>query len=133
MNRRVYLTFAALVMLLHLGGAVAYAQSPQRIRAVVSFPFVAGGKELPAGTYTVEVTPAGPVMITGTDGARAVMPVITTLGRHDQDPDAEFVFDKIDGKSVLSELWMPKRDGLLLLASKGPHEHIVLGGSNPRK
>jgi hypothetical protein len=133
MNRRAYLTFVALIMLLQLGGALAYAQTPQRIRAEIGFPFVAGGKELPAGAYTVEVTPAGPVMISGANGARALMPVITTLGRHDQDPDAEFVFDKVDGKSVLSELWMPKRDGLLLLATKGPHEHVVLGGSNPRK
>lgn len=133
MNRRVVLAFVALVAAFQLAGTAAYAQSPQRITAEIGFAFVAGGKDLPAGKYTVEVTPAGPVMISGPGGARAVMPVITTLGRHDQDPDTEFVFDKVDGKPVLSEVWMPKRDGLLLLATKGPHEHAVLGGSNPKK
>jgi hypothetical protein len=61
------------------------------------------------------------------------MAIITMLGRHDQDADPEFVFDKINGKLVLSEVWMPGKDGLLLLATKGPHEHAVLGGSNPKK
>jgi hypothetical protein len=62
-----------------------------------------------------------------------LIPVITMLGRHDRDPDAEFVFDKIAGKTVLSEVWLPRKDGFLLLATKGPHEHTVVGGSNPRK
>ena len=130
MNRRVFLTIAALAVVFVMGGATARAQS---ISAEIGFPFVAGGKDMPAGRYSVEVTKAGPVMLTGPAGARAVMPIITTLGRHDQDPDMEFVFDKVDGKSVLSEIWMPRKDGLLLLASKGPHEHAVIGGSNPKK
>ena len=61
------------------------------------------------------------------------LPVITLLGRHDKDTDPEFVFDKIDGKLMLSEIWIPGQDGLLVLATKGPHEHAVLGGSNPKK
>ena len=120
-------------MAFQLGGAMAYAQGSQKISAEIGFPFVAGDKEMPAGKYTLTVTDAGPVMILGPGGVRAVLPVITTLGRHDQDPDSEFVFDKIDGKPVLSEIWMPKKDGLLLLATKAPHEHAVLGGSNPKK
>ncbi len=130
MKRRVFLILVALVVVFVMGGATAYAQS---ISAEIGFPFVAGGKDMPAGKYSFEVTKAGPVMLTGPGSARAVMPIITTLGRHDQDPDSEFVFDKIDGKSVLSEIWMPRRDGLLVLATKGPHEHTVLGGSNPKK
>ena len=130
MNRRVFTTLAALVMVFELGGAMAYAQ---RINAEVGFPFVAAGKEMAAGTYTVELMPAGPVMLTGPNGVRVMMPVITTLGRHDQDPDTEFVFDKVDGKSILSEIWLPKKDGMLVLASSKSHEHAVLGGSNPKK
>jgi hypothetical protein len=61
------------------------------------------------------------------------MSVITTLGRHDLDKDPEFVFDKVDGKLLLSEIWVPGKDGLLVLATKGPHGHAVVGGSNPRK
>jgi hypothetical protein len=114
-------------------GVTAHAQTALKISAEIGFPFVAGDKDMPAGRYTVAVTEAGPVMITGPGGVRAMLPIITTLGRHDQDPDSELVFDKVNGKPVLSEIWMPKKDGLLLLATKGPHEHAVLGGSNPRK
>ena len=71
--------------------------------------------------------------IEGPDRRRVLMSVITMLGRHDQDAESEFVFDKIDRKLVLSEVWMPGKDGLLLLATKGPHEHAVLGGPNPKK
>ena len=130
MKRRVFLTVLALVVAFELGGAMAYAQS---IHAEIGFPFVAGGKEMAAGKYTVEVTTAGTVLLTGAGGSRMLIPVITMLGRHDQDPDAEFVFDKIDGKTVLSEIWMPRKDGMLVLATKGPHEHAVVGGSNPKK
>jgi hypothetical protein len=130
MKRRAFVTIAALVVALVVGGAMIYAQTAS---ANITFPFVAGGKELPAGKYSVEMTAAGQVSLTGPDRGRVLMAVITMLGRHDLDADNEFVFDKIDGKLVLSEVWMAGNDGLLLLATKGPHEHAVLGGSKPRK
>jgi hypothetical protein len=129
-KKRLFVTMLALVVAVEIGVAIAYAQGSG---AAIGFPFVAGGKEMAAGKYSVEVTPAGPVMISGPGGARVILPVITSLGRHDRDTDAEFVFDKVDGKTVLSEIWIPGRDGLLVLATKGPHEHAVVGGSNPRK
>ena len=131
MKRRAFLTVAALVVAFVAGGAMAYAQS---VTAEIGFPFVAGGKQMAAGKYTVETTtPTGPVVLRGPAASTDLMSVITTLGRHDLDKGAEFVFDKIDGKLVLSEVWMPGKDGLLLLATKAPHEHAVVGGSNPRK
>jgi hypothetical protein len=133
MNRRVVFALAAFVMAFQLSGALAYAQSAQKISAEIGFPFVAGGKEMPAGKYSVVFELGKPLEFYGQNGTRVLLAVITSLGRHDQDPDAEFVFDKVDGKSVLSEIWMPKRDGFLVLATAKPHEHVVLGGSNPKK
>jgi hypothetical protein len=132
MKRRVFLTAVALVVAFVVGGAMAYAQN---VTAEIGFPFVAGGKEMASGKYTVRVTEDRDrmVVLMGPGGLQVILPVITTLGRHDKDPDAEFVFDKIDGKAVLSEVWMPSKDGLLLVASKGRHEHAVVGGSNPKK
>jgi hypothetical protein len=134
MKRRVYVTLFALVVAFVAGGAMAYAQS---INAEIGFPFSAGGKELPAGRYSVDTASAGPtagmVTLTGPDGRQILLRVITSLGRHDKDPDAEFVFDKIAGKLLLSEVWMPGRDGMLVLATSTPHEHAVIGGSNPRR
>ena len=130
MKHRVFVTIAALVVALAAGGAIAYAQT---MTADISFPFVAGGKDMPAGKYTIEQLAAGPIVLKGATGTSGILPVITTLGRHDLDRDPEFVFDKVGGKLVLSEVWFPGKDGMLLVATKGPHEHAVVGGSNPRK
>jgi hypothetical protein len=131
MRRRAFVTFVAIVLALVVSGSAVYAQS---IRAEIGFPFVAAGKDMPAGAYSVEAAAGfGLVTLTGPDNNRVKMSVVTQLGRHDKDPDAELVFDKVDGKTVLSEIWLPGRDGLLLVASKGAHEHAVVGGSNPRK
>jgi hypothetical protein len=132
MKARVSVAVAALVAALVLGGAIAQAQ--QVVAAEIGFAFTAGGKDMAAGKYTFEVTAAGPVVVRGPNGASSgLMTVITTLGRHDLDKDPEFVFDKIDGKMFLSEIWVPGKDGLLVLATSGPHAHAVVGGSNPRK
>ena len=131
MKIRASVAVAALVAAFVLGGAIAQAQ--QVVTAEIGFAFTAGGKEFAAGKYTFEVTPAGPVVVRGPGGTSVLMPVITTLGRHDLDKDPEFVFDKIDGKMFLSEIWAPGKDGMLVLATSGPHAHAVVGGSNPRK
>jgi hypothetical protein len=130
MKRRAFVTIAVFVIAFVVGGAAAYGQT---VSADIGFPFVAGDKAMAAGKYSVEVTAGGQVTLTGPDRSRVLLPVITMLGRHDKDADNEFVFDKIDAKLVLSEVWMAGKDGLLLVATKGPHEHAVLGGSNPKK
>jgi hypothetical protein len=129
-KRRVLTAIAAFVVACAVGGSTAYGQT---VSADIGFPFVAGDKAMAAGKYSVEVTAGGQVTLTGPDRSRVLLPVITMLGRHDKDADNEFVFDKLDGKLVLSEVWMSGKDGLLLVATKGAHEHAVLGGSNPKK
>jgi len=130
MRRQVSATAVAFVVAFAMGGAMAHAQS---VSAEITFPFAAGGKEMAAGKYSVDVAADFRLRLTGPAGERIFMPVITLLGRHDKDADAELVFDKVGGKTVLSEVWMPGRDGYLLVATKAPHDHAVVGGSNPRK
>jgi hypothetical protein len=130
MKRRAVLTLLALIVALHVGGALAYAQTTN---AEIGFPFIANGQNMAAGKYSIEVAVRGPVTLTGPDRKSIFLPVITMLGRHDKDADPEFVFDKVDGKVELSEIWPSGKDGFLVLATKGPHEHAVIGGSNPRK
>jgi hypothetical protein len=129
-KRRVFATFVALVVVYLAGAGMAQAQS---ISGEVAFPFVAAGKDLAAGKYTIAMTAAGPMMLTGPDGARIMMPVITTLARHPQDQQSGFVFDKTSGKSILSEVWMPGHDGSLLVATSEPHQHAVVAVSTPKK
>ena len=131
MKIRAFVTIAAFVAAFIAGGAAASAQTTTS--ADISFPFVAGGKDMAPGKYSVEVTAAGQVSLTAPDRTRILLPIVTMLGRHDRDADPEFVFDKVGGKVMLSEVWMPGRDGCLLLVTKESHEHVVLGGSNPKK
>jgi len=130
MKRRVFFTIVAFVLAFGLSGAIAFAQSAS---AEIPFPFVAGGKEMPAGKYQVADASNFRLQLTGPTGDGIFLLAITMLGRHDKDPDPEFVFDKADGKVVLSEVWLPGKDGYLLVSTKGPHTHAVVGGSNPRK
>jgi len=129
-KHRVLVTIVALVLVSLAGAAMASAQT---VSANIPFSFVAGGKDMPAGKYNIEITSGGPVTLVGPGTGSIVMSVITLLGRHDKDMDPEFVFDKVGGKLLLSEIWGPGMDGVLVLATSGPHQHAVLGGSNPRK
>lgn len=112
----------------------ATAQDTVRARVNIDFPFVAGGKDMPVGNYEFSVS-GGRAVVRATNGeSRTVtMTVITRLGRHDTDTEAELVFDKADGKSILSELWFPGSDGYLIVHGSPDHEHKVVGGSKPRK
>ena len=130
MKSRVFVTLVALVVVSLAGSAIAQAQS---ISGNVAFPFTAGGKEMPAGKYTIELLPAGPVSLSGPNGVRVVMPVLTSLARHPQDQNSGFVFDKKDGKSVLSEVWFAGHDGMLLVATSEPHQHAIVSTPEAKK
>jgi hypothetical protein len=123
----VSLTIAAFVVVSLLGGSSAYAQS---FTAEIGFSFSAGGKDMPAGKYTLETTAGGPVVLVSPSGARSAMPVLTTLARLAPEKNPRLVFDKVGAESRLSEVWMPGKDGLLLVATSEPHVHAVV---SPRK
>jgi hypothetical protein len=130
LKRRVSVTLVALAVVYLAGTTMAQAQT---ITGEVAFPFVAGGKDVPAGKYTVEKTLAGPMVLTGSGGVRIMMPIITTLARHAQDQQSGFVFDKTSGKSILSEIWMSGYDGLLLVTTSEPHQHAIVAVPTPKK
>jgi hypothetical protein len=115
-------------------GTTINAQNAKAARANIEFAFVAAGTEMPAGTYEFEVV-SGQVVLRSQSGKLnpIMMPVITRLGRHDNDTDPELIFDKVGGKFLLSELWLPDLDGFLVLNTPVDHEHRVLGGSRPHK
>ena len=129
MNRRAFVSAVVLAVAFATSGATAYAQG---IRGEITFPFVAAGKEMAAGKYSVEMTPNGQLQLTGADGGRVLMPVVTLLCRHDRN-DPESVSDRTNDRAGLSEIWMPGQDGYLVAATKGPHSHTVVGGSKPGK
>jgi hypothetical protein len=117
-----------------LVGLAATASAQSMGKATIDFPFVAGKTECPAGTYNFDAS-GGKVVLKqeGQKGATVVLLVITRLGRHDTDNATELVFDKVDGKRLLSEVWLGNGDGYLVASGAGDHEHTVVGGSKPRK
>jgi hypothetical protein len=112
-------------------GTPASAQS--LAQAKIDFSFVAAGKEFSAGTYDLRVSADKVELREHLGGAMVLMPVITRLGRHDTDNGVELIFDKVDGRLCLSEVWVGTSDGYLVLNTPGDHQHRVLGGSNPHK
>lgn len=126
MRKRLLILLAALVVMSY---GLAYAQTGS---VKIDFSFMANGKTLQPGTYTVTMPNENAVAFDG-PGGKAMMVVLTQLGRHDQDTALEAVFDIVDGKYLLSEVWFPEHDGYLLLSTKQAHKHAVVGGSNPHK
>jgi hypothetical protein len=129
MKQCLRIAVAALAVAFVVGGAVAQAQMAS---VNIDFPFVAAGKSMPAGKYTVTATGNGPVLLKGASG-QVTLSVITRLGRHDKDAEPELVFDKLESGLHLSEVWMPGEDGYLLLGTKETHGHTVVGGPMGKK
>ena len=94
-----------------------------------AFPFVVGGKTLPAGKYNIEQpTLETLVFQEAKSGApRVEGPVVTRLA-----PPAtalaapRLVFDKVGDQYFLSEVWIPGHDGFLLYGAKEKHTHHFL-------
>ena len=123
---------AALVVATLVSAPSAQAQS--RAKVSIDFPFVAGGNVMEAGNYVIEASREKVVLQSASGkGASVVMSVITRLGRHDADAEAELYLDKVGGKLLLSEFWFPNVDGFLVLNTPVDHDHRVLGGSAPHK
>ncbi len=126
--------FATAVLLASIVALVTPASAQSMARADIGFSFVAAGKEFPAGMYNLQVS-GQQIMLQQRAGTMppVMMPILTRLGRHDTDNDTELIFDKVDGRLCLSEVWIGTSDGYLVLNTPGDHEHRVLGGSKPHK
>lgn len=111
-----------------LAGMSMYAQ-PQALKAKIDFSFTVEGKVLPAGQYEFTRDSLAQVFRVEGEGKNiALVPILTRLSgeMHTTPQDAHLVFDVVDGKYMLSELWIPGEDGYLVLATKGKHEHKVM-------
>jgi cytochrome c5 len=111
---------------------VASAQGQSGLRANVPFAFEAGGKALPAGQYQFKLPAHDQVLeVSSPTQVVARLHIITQLGRSSFTMDAGLVFDTFEGHHVLSEVWMPGQDGLLVHSTSKQHTHemVVAMGS----
>ena len=131
MNRLLVGISVAVALAIFTGGAWAQAQAPSM---KIGFDFLAAGKELSSGKYTIEVTPAGHVVLRAEKGgAVADLTPLKSLGRGDNVQEPKLVFDTIGSVRVLSEVWLPGQDGYLVGTSSGPHEQEVLVAPKAKK
>lgn len=135
--KKQYLTAVlALVCLVGLGG-VAQAQENEVI-TTVPFDFVAGGKTLPAGTYSVNRVSTmwdSHLIINSGDSAAFVLPV--AFDSDSSVGDAQLSFERVGETYFLSKVKTP--DGvytigtpraLITTAQKKTHESMPSSGTN---
>lgn len=123
MLHRALLAAAVLALLF---GTFAYGQAGNTLRVKVPFDFTVGKDVLPAGEYIVTESDSGVITVTSvTDRKKAVVVnVITRLAMvGTAKDDARVVFDKVNDKNVLSEIWLPDKDGFLIHAERQKHTH----------
>ncbi|HYB60801.1 MAG TPA: cytochrome c [Methylomirabilota bacterium] len=109
---------------------LAFGQTGPVMQAEIPYEFTVGSKVLPAGTYTFSVDNFGLGVQSATSGVFHA-PIITRLGGPAEFlRDGSLVFDKTDGGRILSEIWIPGTDGILLHSTPKGHSRDVLLASN---
>jgi cytochrome c553 len=98
----------------------------QLVRTEIPYEFTFAAKVLPAGTYTFSLTTSG-LRAQSATGAIFTAPIVTRLhGPTEFLREGSLVFDKTGGGHVLSEVWMPLTDGVLLHNAPKGHSYDIL-------
>lgn len=115
---------ATIGVLTLLGVASAYGQALPVLRANVPFAFEAGGQSLPAGSYQFRLRNEDrSLLLSGGKSGDMRLPIITQLAGGSLFRDAGLVFDTVGDRHVLSEVWIPGADGVLVSSTPNRHGH----------
>jgi len=126
MNRRLAGISVAVVAVMFLGSAWAFAQAPL---TKIGFGFFAGGREFTSGKYSIDVTPVGKVAIRAEKGKQAVeITPLKSLGRKDGLKAPKLVFEVVGADRFLAEVWLPGQEGYLVGSVSGEHTEEVVEG-----
>lgn len=98
-----------------------------------TFAFEVGGKVMPAGKYDIEQMTRELLIFRPAKGPAVEAKVITRLAQPATPlVEPKVVFDKVGDKYLVSEVWLPGRDGFLLVGTKEKHTHHAVKAS-PKK
>jgi len=117
-----------LVTLFALG--LAFGQQDQGMRFDVPYEFALGSQALPAGTYSFYVDRDMLLVKSSTKGPLRNPIIYRMYGPAALLDDGSLVFDKTDGKRVLSEVWIPGTGGILVHSIPAGHSSDVLLGTS---
>jgi cytochrome c553 len=116
----------AFILVTFFAVSPAFGQTGEGGRAEIPYEFTFGSKVLPAGTYTFSVTNLG-FQVKSVTGEVFRAPIITRLSGPNQFlRDGSLVFEKTDGGHILSEVWLPGTDGILLHSTPKNQNRDVL-------
>jgi hypothetical protein len=131
MNGRRIRTLVVVAVLALVGVGIAQAQTPALTVAVDS-QFVAIGKTLAKGTYTVDITPAGNAVLTPEGGGASLeMPALKKYTRNVK--RVELVFDIVGDMKFLSEVWVPGKGAVKVGSQPESAERVSVHGAKAGK
>ena len=106
----------------------------------VPFKFEAGGKAFPPGQYSIEIKADGAIELRSLPSGVAIVIAAKERLKQTARPvkQPEVVFDKVGNFEpsfseyvtdyLLSEVWVPGIDGVVVLTTNGKHEHQTITG-----
>jgi cytochrome c553 len=109
-----------------LAVAPAFGQTGQRMQVKIPYEFTLTSKVLPAGTYTFSVTDVELGVRSATGGVLHALIITRLSGPPQFFRDGALVFDRTAGGRILSEVWMPGTDGMLLHSNPKNHTRQIL-------
>jgi hypothetical protein len=114
---RVFVLVGAILM----ASVAVLAQSSHVLRVRVSFPFVAGSATLPAGEYVVHQDEnSGLITLQNADGKSAAAVLSSSGSTPLASQSAQLVFQKRNGKVVLTEIRTGSNPARMLTSSLTP-------------
>lgn len=111
------------------------AAQPQSMRVEVPYEFRVGSKVMPAGSYSFALPGDNPgwLEVRPEKGQALRAHIVTRLGGPTEFQNGTLVFEKSDAARILSEVWIPGTDGVLVhSAPKGrAHETLMSSAAMP--
>jgi len=129
MNRRIVRSLVVVALVL-TAGALAQAQTSAS-SVKLGFDFVAAGKIYLRGTYTVDLTADGKVVLTPEKGNAIELPVLQKFDRNVN--RTELGFDIVGSTYHLAEVWVPGKGGAKVKPEPRPAERETVKGPKPQK
>ena len=129
MRKQILAAAAVGVFALGLAGSLAWAGDAVSVN--VPFAFVVKDKELPAGHYQIRAAGSdeGRLELRSSQGGSTVFVLVLERLADIGAKEPKVVFDKTeDGKTYLSEVHMPGKDGFLVGIAGGKEKHVTLTG-----
>ncbi len=127
MRRLVNWISVAAVSLALLISTAAFGQNSSSLKVNIPFAFTAGGKVFQPGNYVFVKPKTGSIVLSSDDGRTNMnLPIITSLARSGPNDDHLLAFDKVGDQRVLSEVWLPGKEGAMVFMEKGEHEHQLI-------